>query len=107
MLGLGGLGVKKTGGAVLFAICFELSCFKFFDIHLVIIAFPVLKIIQLVVSVLHQNEEGIGISIPDVQEISQDTRDFPRAKTKGNFEGHVGGARIQCRTSIQVKGDDD
>ena len=79
MLGLGGLGVKKTGGAVLFAICFELSYSKFFDIHLVIIAFPVLKIIQLVVSVLHQNEEGIGISIPDIQEISQDTRDFPRA----------------------------
>ena len=39
------------------------------------------------VSVLHQNEGGIGKSIPDAQEISRDPRDFPRAKPEGNLEG--------------------
>ena len=40
-----------------------------------------------IVSVLHQNEGGIGKSIPDAQEISRDPRDFPRAKPEGNLEG--------------------
>ena len=39
------------------------------------------------VSVLHQNEGGIGKSIPDAREISRDPRDFPRAKPEGNLEG--------------------
>ena len=42
-----------------------------------------------IVSVLHQNEGGIGKSIPDAQEISRDPRDFPRAKPEGNLEGLV------------------
>ena len=40
-----------------------------------------------IVSVLHQDEGGIGKSIPDVKEISWDPRDFPRAKPEGNLEG--------------------
>ena len=40
-----------------------------------------------IVSVLHQDEGGIGKSIPDVQEISRDPNDFPRAKPEGNLEG--------------------
>ena len=39
------------------------------------------------VSVLHQDEGGIGKSIPDAQQISRDPRDFPRAKPEGNLEG--------------------
>ena len=39
------------------------------------------------VSVLHQDEGGIGKSIPDAQKISRDPRDFPRAKPEGNLEG--------------------
>ena len=39
------------------------------------------------VSVLHQDEGGIGKSIPDAREISRDPRDFPRAKPEGNLEG--------------------
>ena len=38
-------------------------------------------------SVLHQDEGGIGKSIPDAQEISRDPKDFPRAKPEGNLEG--------------------
>ena len=38
-------------------------------------------------SVLHQDEGGIGKSIPDAQEISRDPKDYPRAKTEGNLEG--------------------
>ena len=40
-----------------------------------------------IVSVLHQNEVGIGKSIPNTQEISRDPRDFPRPKPEGNLEG--------------------
>ena len=40
-----------------------------------------------IVSVLHQDEGGIGKSIPDARKISQDPRDFPRAKPEGNLEG--------------------
>ena len=40
-----------------------------------------------VVSVLHQDEGGIGKSIPDARKISPDPRDFPRAKPEGNLEG--------------------
>ena len=40
-----------------------------------------------IVSVLHQDEGGIGKSIPDDQKISRDPRDFPRAKYEGNLEG--------------------
>ena len=36
---------------------------------------------------LHQDEGGIGKSIPDAREISRDPRDFPRAKPEGNLEG--------------------
>ena len=39
------------------------------------------------VSVLHQDEGGIGKSIPDAQKISRDQRDFPRAKPEGNLKG--------------------
>ena len=35
---------------------------------------------RLIVSMLHQNQGGIGKSIPDAQEISRDPRDFPMAK---------------------------
>ena len=35
----------------------------------------------------HQDEGGIGKSIPDGRKISRDPRDFPRAKPEGNFEG--------------------
>ena len=38
-------------------------------------------------SVLHQDKGGIGKSIPDAQEISQDPKDIPRAKPEGNLEG--------------------
>ena len=38
-----------------------------------------------IVSVLHQNEGGIGKSIPDAQEISRDPRAISRVK--GNLEG--------------------
>ena len=41
----------------------------------------------MIVSVLHQDEGGIGKSIPDGQKISRDPRDFPRAKPEGNLEG--------------------
>ena len=40
-----------------------------------------------IVSVLHQDEGGIGKSIPDAQKISRDLLDFPRAKPEGNLEG--------------------
>ena len=43
--------------------------------------------IEYIVSVLHQNEGGIGKSIRDAQEISRDPRDFPKAKPEGNLEG--------------------
>ena len=33
------------------------------------------------VSVLHQDEGGIGKSIPDARKISRDPRDFPRVET--------------------------
>ena len=38
---------------------------------------------------LHQNEGGIGKSIPDAQEISGDLIDFPReiSRFEGNLEG--------------------
>ena len=38
---------------------------------------------------LHQNEGGIGKSIPDPQEISWNPRDFPREilKVEGNLMG--------------------
>ena len=36
-----------------------------------------------IVSVLHQNEGGIGKSIPDAQDISRDPRDVPRARPEG------------------------
>ena len=42
---------------------------------------------ELIGSVLHQDEGGIGKSIPDAQEISQDPKDIPRAKPEGNLEG--------------------
>ena len=42
---------------------------------------------KLIVTALHQNEGGIGKSIPDAQKISWDPRDFPRAKPEGNLEG--------------------
>ena len=47
------------------------------------------------VSVLHQDEGGIGKSIPDAQKISRDPRDFPRAKPEGNLkvQGKSGGQR--------------
>ena len=50
-----------------------------------------------IVSVLHQDEGGIGKSIPDDRKISRDPRDFPRAKPEGDLEGlpRFGGARIQ------------
>ena len=41
--------------------------------------------------VLHQDEGGIGKSIPDGREISWDPRDFPRAKPEGNLEGRGDG----------------
>ena len=72
------------------------------------------------VSVLHQNEGGIGKSIPDAQEISRDPRDFPRAKPEGNLEGRgksqgrrgwisqylpsFGGVRIFSSSSIHLQG---
>ena len=39
------------------------------------------------VSVLQQDEGGIGKSIPDARKISRDPRDFPRAKPEGYLEG--------------------
>ena len=40
-----------------------------------------------IVSVLHQDEGGIGKSIPDAQKISRDPRDFPReiSRVEGNL----------------------
>ena len=48
------------------------------------------------VSVLHQNEGGIGKSMPDAQEISQNPRDFPREilRVEGNLEGGGDGFTI-------------
>ena len=40
-----------------------------------------------IVSVLHQNEGGIGKSTPDAQEISRDPRDVPRVQPEGHLEG--------------------
>ena len=45
------------------------------------------NISEKIVSVLHQDEGGIAKSIPDGRKISQDPRDFPRAKPEGNLEG--------------------
>ena len=61
---------------------------------------------------LHQDEGGIGKSIPSALQISLDPRDFPRASPSGNLSGlgksfgrrgwisqylpRLGGARIQC-----------
>ena len=75
-----------------------------------------LFIVQFIVSVLHQDEGGIGKSIPDARKISRDPRDFPRAKPEGNLEGRgksggqrgwisqylprLGGARIQYSLEI-------
>ena len=50
-------------------------------------SFPKSLRAQRIGSVLHQDEGGIGKSIPDAQEISQDPIDFPRAKSEGNLEG--------------------
>ena len=55
-----------------------------------------------IVSVLHQNEGGIGKSIPDAQEISRDPRDFPRAKPEGNLEGRSIHLQGWIRKSIPV-----
>ena len=41
----------------------------------------------IIVSVLYQNEGGVGKSIPDAQEISQDLRDVPRAQPEPNLAG--------------------
>ena len=41
----------------------------------------------LIVSVLHQNEGGIGKSIPVAQEISRDPRDVLGAQPEGHLEG--------------------
>ena len=43
--------------------------------------------IRKIVSVLHQDEGGIGKSIPDAQKISRDPRDFPReiSRVEGNL----------------------
>ena len=40
-----------------------------------------------IVSVLHENEGGIGKSIPSALEISLNPRDFPRASPSGNLSG--------------------
>ena len=47
----------------------------------------ILIVPEKIVSVLHQDEGGIGKSIPDARKISQDPRDFPRAKPEGNLSG--------------------
>ena len=52
-----------------------------------------------IVSVLHQDEGGIGKSIPDGRKISRDPRDFPRAKPEGNLEGRGKSERVEgCKT---------
>ena len=69
---------------------------------------------------LHQDEGGIGKSIPDARKISQDPRDFPRAKPEGNLEGRgksrgrrgwifqylpsFGGVRTFSSSSIHLQG---
>ena len=41
----------------------------------------------IIVSVLHQNEGGIGKSIPDAQEISRGRSPREISRVKGNLEG--------------------
>ena len=41
----------------------------------------------IIVSVLYQNEGGVGKSIPDAQEISRDLRDVPKAQPEANLAG--------------------
>ena len=52
-------------------------------------------------SVLHQDEGGIGESIPDAQEISRDPKDFPRAKPEGNLEGRGDGFPNNSRVLVE------
>ena len=56
-----------------------------------------------IVSVLHQNEGGIGKSIPDAQEISGDPRDFPREilRVEGNLEGGGDGFPNTSRVLVE------
>ena len=48
-----------------------------------------------------KKEGGIGKSIPDAQEISQDPRDFPRAKPEGNLEGGGDGFPNTSRVLVE------
>ena len=56
---------------------------------------------RLIVSVLHQDEGGIGKSIPDARKISRDPRDFPRAKPEGNLEGRGDGFPNNSRVLVE------
>ena len=38
---------------------------------------------------LHQNEGGIGKSIPDAWEISQELKDFPRDEAQDKYGGSI------------------
>ena len=53
------------------------------------------------VSEIHQNEVGIGKSIPDAQEISRDPRDFPRAKPEGS-QADVGWLSVNVAKSLRA-----
>ena len=57
----------------------------------------------MIVSVLHQNEGGIGKSIPDAREISRDPRDFPRAKPEVNLEGRGDGFPNTSRVLVEYR----
>ena len=52
-------------------------------------------------SVLHQDEGGIGKSIPDAQENSRNPKDFPRAKPEGNREGRGDGFPNTSRVLVE------
>ena len=55
----------------------------------------------IIVSVLYQNEGGVGKSIPDAQEISQDLRDVPRAQLEANLAGRGGGFPNNSRVLVE------
>ena len=54
---------------------------------------PVDELMMRRMSVLHQNEGGIGKSIPYAREISRDLRDFPRAQGKSRGSREISRAK--------------